>query len=396
MLLWSGMVVSTLGSNASAIVYPLLVLALTQSPAAVGFVTALRVVPYLLLSLPVGAWVDRWDRRLVMLRCELALAVVVASLPLAMAFGHTHVWHIAAVALAEGTLMVFYNLAEVASMPRVVATAQLPQATAQNQAGHAGAAVLGPAIGTALFNLWRGLPFAADALSYLLSGWTLWRLRADFSPRPSGPPRRLREEVAEGLRWLWHQRLVRHMALLTSGLNFAEAALPLLLIVLAKRQGASEAEVGLIFSIAGVGGVLGALIGSGIQRRFSFGQVIIGTVVAQALVFPLYAVCPGPLWLGLVYGLIRFFGPIYNVVGLSYRVAMIPDGMQGRVNAGFRLTANLLYPLGAVLCGLMIERWGVWPALIVFGSVFAALALAALADPTIRNAPRQEVQPRRH
>ncbi len=395
MLLWGGMTVSVLGSSAAGIVYPLLILALTQSPEAVGVASALRVLPYLLLSLPVGAWVDRWDRRRVMLRCNLALAVVVGTLPVAMAFGHTHVWHIYAVALAEGTLVVFYNLAEVAALPRVVAAEQLPQSTAQNHAGHAGATVLGPAIGTGLFHLWRGLPFVADALSYLFSAWTLWRLRTDFTPRPTGPRRHLRAEVAEGLRWLWDQELVRHMALLTSGLNFVQAAVPLLLIVVAKQQGASEAEIGVIFSFAGVGGVLGAMVGSNIQRRFSFGQVIIGTVTAQALAFPLYAVCPGPLWLGVVYGVIMFFGPLYNVVQLSYRVSLIPDGLQGRVNSGFRLAANLLNPVGAVLCGVLIERWGTWPALFVFATVFGALAVVTWADRAIRQAPRYDAQARR-
>ena len=90
-----------------------------------------------------------------------------------------------------------------------------------------------------------------------------------------------------------------------------------------------------------------------------------------------------------------FFGPLYNVVQLSYRVSLIPDGLQGRVNSGFRLAANLLNPVGAVLCGVLIERWGTWPALFVFATVFGALAVVTWADRAIRQAPRYDAQARR-
>lgn len=388
MLLWSGMLVSTLGSNASAIVYPLLILALTQSPMAVGVATALRVVPFVLLCLPVGALVDRWDRRRLMLRCELGRGLAVASLPLAMAFAPVQVAHIYAVMLIEGVLMVFYNLAEVAALPRVVGTAQLPQAMAQNHAGFSGAEIAGPALGTALYSLWRGLPFVADALSFLASAWTLWRLQTRFDPPPRATERRdLLAEVRQGLRWLWDERLVRHMAFITGLGNFVHSAVPLLLIVIAKQQGASESQIGLVFSLAGLGGLLGAMVGGVVQRRFSFGQVIVGTMLARALLFPMYALCPGPLSLGAVFGLIMFFGPIYNVTQLSYRVALIPDGLQGRVNAGYRFVAHLLVPVGAVLCGVLIERAGTGVALAVFAGSYGLLTLATMANPVVRKAP---------
>ena len=387
-LLWLGALVSNLGGHAAGIAYPLLVLAITGSPATVGWVTALRGLPYLLLSLPVGAMVDRWDRRRVMLRCDVGCALVVGSLPLAMLWGPPSLGHIVAVALLEGILVTFSNLAQVAAMPKVVVRAQLPQATAYNHAGWAAAGVAGPAVGTALYAVSRALPFAADALSFLISAVMLWRLRGDFAPQPRSGPTHLWADVKDGLRWLWHERLVRHMALLTGGINFVQAAVPLLLIVTAQRLGAHEAQIGLIFSCAGIGGVLGAALGTAVQRRFSFGQVIGGTVALQALLFPLYAWAPSPLWLGLVYGSIMFLSPIYNVVQLSHRLALIPAGLEGRVNASFRFTAHVGLPLGAAVCGQLIERLGVPWTLGLFAAVFALLALVALTDSAIRHAPR--------
>ena len=161
----------------------------------------------------------------------------------------------------------------------------------------------------------------------------------------------------------------------------------LLLIVMAQQMGASAAQIGLIFSAGGVGGVLGALVGGRMQRHFSFGQVIIATTLLQAALFPLYAVSPGPLGLGLVYGLIHFLGPVYNVVQFSHRIALIPQGLDGRVNAGFRFVAHLPNPIGAALCGVMIERAGAGVALAFFATVFAVLGMAAAASRTIRHEP---------
>lgn len=385
MLLWIGAVGSALGGHAAGIAYPLLVLAITGSPATVGLVSALRGTPYLLLSLPVGAMVDRWDRRRVMLRCELGCAAAVGSLALALVLGRATLAHILVVAVVEGTLATFYNLAQVAAIPRVVPRPQLAQATAQNQAGWAAAGVAGPALGTALYQWARALPFGLDALSYLVSAATLWRLQGRFEPEPRSGPSHLLTDMKQGLAWLWAEALVRRMALLTGGLNFVQAAVPLLLIVSAQQLGASPAQIGMIFSAAGVGGVLGAALGARVQRWFSFGQVIATTVGLQALLFPLYALAPSPLWLGVVYGLIMFLAPVYNVVQLSHRLALIPAGLEGRVNASFRFTAHLLIPVGAALCGLAIEHLGTGVTLAGFASVLGLLALVAVGDPVIRH-----------
>jgi predicted MFS family arabinose efflux permease len=309
-------------------------------------------------------------------------------LALALWWGEALLAHIILVAVVEGTLMVFYNLAEVAALPRVVPRPLLPQSSALNQAGWSAAGIAGPALGTGLYQLGRAWPFGLDALSYAVSAFTLWRLKGDFSPVPATGPRRLGPEIMQGLRWLWTEKIVRLMALLTGGMNFVEASVPLLLIVLAQQMGASPAQIGLIFSAGGIGGVLGSVLGGYVQRWFSFGQVIVATTVLQALLFPLYGAGFGLLWLGLVYGLLHFIGPIYNVVQFSHRIALIPPGLEGRVNAGFRFLAHLPSPLGAALCGVMIERTGTGVTLGFFAVVYALLAVAAALSSTIRHTPR--------
>ena len=390
LLLWGAQVVSNLGSYATGIIYPLLVLALTQSPTQVGIVSALRIGPYLLLSLPVGALIDRWNRRRVMLVCDVGRALAVGSLPLALGLDMLGMGQVYLVAVIEGTLMVFFNIAETAALPRVVAAAQLPQAVAQNQVGFAAASIAGPAIGTWLYaTLGQGWPFAVNALSFAVSAMAIWRLRARFEPAPGAAHPDLRREIAEGLRWLWNDQLVRRMALITGVSNGVQAAIPLLLIVLAQQRGASESQIGLVFSLAGVGGMVGALVGGVAQRRLSFGVVIVGTLVVQALLFPLLGIAAGAWTLGLVFGAMQFFGPIYNVVQFSYRIARIPDALQGRVNSSFRLIAFVLNPVGALVCGVLIERAGAGWALGFFAVVLVALAAYAALDPVIRDEGRR-------
>jgi predicted MFS family arabinose efflux permease len=387
MLLWSGQVVSTVGSTASTVIYPLLILALTGSPQAAGIAGALRALPYLVLSLPVGALIDRWDRKAVMVLCDVGRGIAVATIPAAMAFDALTLAQIYAVTLVEGSLFVFFNIAEVAALPRVVPAVQLPQAAAQNEAGFGAAHIAGPAFGTFLYQAFgRAVPFLADAATYAVSVLSLLRIRTPFYGERAAERRDLRREVAEGLRWLWSNPLIRYMAFLTGGANLVAAASPLLIIVLAKEMGATDAEIGVIFSVAGIGGILGSLVGGHIQRRFRFGQVIASLVWIQALVFPLYAFAPTYVLVGALGGVLFFTSPIYNVVQFSYRLALIPDRLQGRVNSIFRLLAFGFMPIGAALSGVFIERFGARPTVGIFAAWLLFLAVLTVLNRHVRHA----------
>lgn len=387
MLLWGGQLASTLGTTASQVVVPLLVLAITNSPEAAGVAGALRSLPYLVFSLPVGALIDRWDRKKVMVRCDAGRAIAVATIPVAMAFDVLTLWQIYVVSLVEGSLFVFFNIAEVAALPRVVERPQLPQATAQNEAGFFTANIAGPPIGTVLFQaVGHVAPFVANAATYLGSLISLVLIRTPFHTERERKPLNLRAEVMEGLKWMWANPLIRYMAFLTGGLNFINAATPLMVIVLAKRLGADDAAIGSVFSAMGVGGVVGSLVGGKLARRFTFGQVIIGVMWIEAILFPLYVVAPSFPVLALVAGAYYFLGPTYNVVQFSYRVAIIPDHLQGRVNSVFRLLAFGFMPAGAEVSGVLLERLGAVPAVLLFAAWIAAFAIATTFNRHVREA----------
>ena len=387
MLLWGGQLASTLGTAASQVIVPLLILAITNSAEAAGIAGALRFFPYLVFSLPVGALVDRWDRKAVMIRCDVGRALAVATIPIAMAFDALTLWQIYLVSLVEGSLFVFFNIAEVAALPRVVPKEQLPQASALNEAGFGIANIVGPSFGTVIYQAFgRAVPFVSNVFTYAISAIALARIKAPFHTEREVVERDLRREVAEGLRWMWDNPLIRYMAFLTGGLNLANAATPLIIIVLAKHMGASDGEVGVIFSAAGIGGIVGSLVGGGLQRRFTFGQVIVAAVWVEAICFPLYLVVPSYFLLSAVSGIGSFLGPVYNVVQFSYRLSIIPDHLQGRVNSVFRLLAFGFMPVGSALGGVLIERFGADSAVVVLSGWLFVLAVSTTFNRNVREA----------
>src|SRR5437588_9580179 len=195
MLLWSGQIVSNVGSMVSQLAFPLLILALTGSPAQAGLAGALRALPYLIFSLPAGALIDRWDRRRVMIICDTGRALSLASIPFALAIGQLTVLQLLIVSAIEGTLYAFFNTAEAACLPRVVAKEQLPAATAQNMATDGINALIGPPLGGALYALGSMLPFLADAISYFASVISLFFIKANFQELRVAARRKLWVEI---------------------------------------------------------------------------------------------------------------------------------------------------------------------------------------------------------
>jgi predicted MFS family arabinose efflux permease len=391
LLLWSGQTVSTIGTQASQLAFALLVLFLTHSPEQAGLAGALRALPYFVLSLPVGALIDRWNRKRVMVLCDCGRAMALGSIPVAAAFHALTVEQLYLVALLEGTLFVFFDIAEVSCLPQVVSKEELATATARNQAAEGTSYLLGPAVGGVLYAADRLLPFLADALSYTISVVSLLLIRTPFQGERRHARHKLVREVREGLIWLWRQPLVFFMALLSSGINFLAAGTSLVVILLAQRQGASSLVIGAILGIAGIGSIAGALIAPQIQRRLRFGRAIALSLWANALLWPPYALAPSPLALGIITALLFVNGPIYNVVNIAYRLALVPDELQGRVNSVVRLISLGAIPPGLAVAGFLLQHLGAVTMVMVFAPGYLFLALAATFHPAVRHA-RPHVQ----
>ena len=386
LLLWMGQAVSILGTQMSQLAFPLLVLALTGSAAQAGFVTAIRSVPWLLFALPAGALVDRWPRKATMILCSVGGAVALGSIALAYALGVLTIGQIVVVSFIEGTLALFFGLAEASALPQVVSREQLPAAVAQQQAQYSVGGLLGPPLGGALFGLAQFLPFLLDAISYTFSAIALRLIRRPLPGTAKVAGRSLRSEIGEGIGWLWRQPLVRYMAFLTGALNFT-GGIDLIVIVIARAQGASAATIGLLFALGGAGGIVGALLAPRIQRRFSFGQVIVGLIWFNVGLFLLFAGARSLVAVAAILIVFFLLSPSYDTVQFSYRLALIPNALQGRVNSAFRLVAQGMRPFGVALTGVLLERVGATTTLLFFGAWLLLVALLTTANRHVRTAP---------
>jgi MFS family permease len=388
LLLWSGQAVSVVGTQLSQLAFPLLVLALTGSAAQAGFLGAARTIPYMLLGLPAGALVDRWGRKRLMMVCDAGRALLLASIPLALALGRLSLAQLYAVALAEGTLNVFFSLANTAGLVRVVSKEQLPVALAADEVTQSSGYAVGPALGGVLFGLGRALPFLGDAISYAISVATLGLISVKLNEERTAERGSLRAEIGEGLQWLWRQPLLRFLAALVGGGLLVESGYLLVVIVLVQRMGGSDAAVGLVLGVGGVGSVIGGLAAAPMVRRFTFGQITLAVHWLWALTVLLYAVAPTPAAVALITAVAFGTSPIFLVAQFSYRLSLIPDALQGRVNSVFRLVLYTCQPLGLALTGVLIQRFGPIPAVLVLAAILAAFSLAATLYAPMRSAPK--------
>jgi MFS family permease len=393
LLLWLGQSLSSVGGEATTLALPLLALALTGSPVQAGLVVALNKLASLLLLLPSGALIDRMDRKRLMLGCDAIRAVAVASIPAALLLGHLTILQLNVFALVTGACAAGFSTANIACLPRVVPPEQLSDAVARREASEGVVTLLGPPLGGALYAAARALPFVADAISYVASLSGLALIQTPFQGDRRAARRSLAHELHEGLAWVWRQRLVRFMAGVYGGFGLLFSGTPLCVIVLAQRRGASPAMIGAIFGLGGVGGVLGALIAPSVRRRVPFGRLIPLLHWGYAVLWPLYALVPTPLLMGLVEAATLTNDQVYDVTWPSYRMALIPDVLQGRVTSALRLASSITQPIGLLLTGVLIQRIGPAATLYLTSGGIALLALAVTLSPVVRTAPDHPSRP---
>jgi MFS family permease len=387
-LLWGGQVVSAAGSRVSLVAFPLLLLSLTGSPAQAGLVAALRGVPYVLLMLPAGALIDRWDRRRVMVLCDGARALALGSIPLAAALGRLSLVQIGAVALVDGFGEIFFGTAEASALPRVVPREQLSAAGAQYQLIDALSWLLGPALAGVLFGVGSGLPFLVDAISYACSVATLLSIHARFQEERAPARMTMRgllAETREGLVWLWHEPVMRYLAVLTWGLMTFAAGYSLLVILVARHLGTADATIGLIFAAGGAGGLLGALVTEPLRRWLGFRRLLVWATWAWALTWLPIPFAPNALAMGLIIGGSFLCVPVYLATQFGYRLAAIPDALQGRVSSVFRLVAFGSQPLGLALAGVLLERFGPVATVLITFAPQLVLAIVTSCYGRLRN-----------
>jgi predicted MFS family arabinose efflux permease len=395
LLLWLGQAVSSLGTRLTQFAFPLLLVGLTHSIAAAGLAYGLEQLPYALFSLPAGALVDRWPRKRVMIICTLCLLLCVASIPLTLllASGQLRLLLLYGIALSLGTISLFYELAELAALAWVVPKTQLTTAVAQNEFVYSSCSLLGPALGSLLFSVARLLPFVADAVSYLVLLGSLLNIRSPMQDERSAQHRHLLVEVREGLSWLWSQKVMCSVVLISSYLYFVMTASVLIVLAIVQQQHLTPVLYGFIVAAGGIGNLLGTALCPPFQRRMRFGTALGGTLVVFVLLWPLYGIVTTPLLLGAVFAGIAIFDSVSAILMSSYRLSVVPDALQGRVSGVYRLILFSILTIGPSAIGLSLERLGVLPTVSIVWSGLLLQAGFMFVNRQMRQAtlPHQEL-----
>ncbi len=379
--LWSAETISQFGTQITMLALPFTAIKILHANAfEVGLLTTMEFLPFILVGLPAGVWVDRLSRRPILIIGDLGRAVILGSIPLAYALDVLHMGQLYVAAFLTGICTVFFDVAYQSYLPSLVGRDQLIDGNGKLEISRSGAQLAGPGIAGLLIQVLKApVAILVDALSYLWSASWIFFIRTKEPPvevHTEGAPR-MRTQIAEGLRYVWRHTLLRPIALCTANSNlWSSMAMAVTLLFAVQTLGLSAGAIGLIFAIGNVAVLLGAFLGGRIAERIGLGPTIVGSAVTfgiPGVLIPLAT--PETAWLVLIsaFMIFGFAGVIYNINQVSLRQAITPARMQGRMNASMRFMVWGTMPIGSFIGGILGSTIGLRPTLWVaaIGGLFS-------------------------
>jgi MFS family permease len=388
--LWVADAISQLGTRMTFLAAPLLaVLYLHASTFEVALVKTCETLGWLFFGLLAGAWVDRLRCRPVLLTTDFGRAALMLSIPLAALFGMLTLWQLYAVMFLVGVLTVFFEVAHQTYLPRLLPADKLVPANAKLAANASVAALAGASLGGYLVQLLTApFVFVIDALSFLWSAVWVRSIRHREPPITKAPDRHLGREIAEGVRYVWRQPVLRPIALATATTVVGQSGgMAVSTVFLVRDIGLSAGVIGVLGTV----GLIGALLASGFAQRLVarigqpralvYGVLLLGLAfLAQAFTTPGW----GLTW-WVVSGFVASFCIILtNVVQATIRQTVCPPALLGRVSATMELMVWGVMPVSTVLGGVLGATAGTRVALVVFGAVSSLAVVWLLMSPLAR------------
>ena len=390
-LLWTGQTVSSIGSNVTTVALPLVAVAVLDATTfQVAVLTAAAWLPWLLVGLPAGAWVDRLRRRPVMILCDLVSAVLFLSVPVAALLGLLTIGQLLAVALGAGLARVFFETADQVYLPTLLRPDEVPEGNAKLQATQTASYVVGPGLAGLVAQLAGALTaLLLDVVSFLVSAACLWRIRAvERRPRRPDGPSSLRREVAAGVRFVAGDPYLRVMAVYGAASNIGLVGYQAVLVVfLVRTAGLPPGLVGLLIGLASLGGIVGATIATTLARRLGTARAMLLAALGTgppALLIPLAGPGAAALWLVLGGVVVSLAVAVGNVVKGSFRQTYTPHALLGRVTVSMQLLNYGTIPLAAVLAGALGAAYGPGRAIWMMTGWLALTPLIVLVGPLRR------------
>jgi MFS family permease len=373
--LWSAETVSQFGTQFTQLALPLVAIdVLHVSAFQVAALTTVEFLPFLLVSLPAGVWVDRLRRRPILIVGDLSRAVLLGSVPVAYWLGHLTMAQLYIVGFLVGIATVFFDVAYQSYLPSLVERHQLIDGNGKLEISRAAAQLGGPGLAGIVINVLKApAALAFDAVSFVGSALFIFSIRkSEHSARTDAPRRRMREELREGLNYVLKHPFLKNIAACTALFNFFGNVGFAVLLVFARRElHLSPLAIGLALTLSNVGPLLAAFNANRISSRFGVGRTIIGASILGAPTFLVIPFAPegnaALAWLIPAFVVGGLANVIYNVTQVSLRQAITPERIQGRMNSVMRFIVWGTIPLGAIVGGVLASRIGVKQTLIVSG-----------------------------
>jgi MFS family permease len=388
--LWGAQTISQFGTQITLLALPLAaIVVLDASAFEVAVLTAVEWMPWLLFSLPIGAWVDRVLRKPILVAADVGRALVLLSVPLAYAFDALTIWQLYAVGFAHGILTVFFDVAYQSYLPSLVERRQLEEGNSKLEVSRSGAQLAGPGIAGVLVELVTApVAILADAVSFVVSALFLRSIRREEAPPERGEPTRLHVEIVEGVRYVLTHPLLRPSMAFVAVSNFFGSVMYSILLVYAVRElGLSAAAIGVVLALGNTGFLVGAALAPRVSARLGVGPTLVTT--AALIGWPLWLVPLAPqdgaaAFLVAAFALASFAGVVYNVVGISYFQAITPGRLLGRMNASRRFVVWGAVPLGSLAGGVLAATIGLRETLFV-GAIGGSVAFLPLLFSPVRS-----------
>ncbi len=398
--LWAGQTVSLFGSKITFLALPLTaVLVLKATPAQMGFLTAAEALPALLVGLFAGAWVDRYRRRPILIAADLGRAVLLLTIPIAAFLGTLHIEYLYIVGFLVGILGLFFEVAYRSFLPSLVGREQLVEGNSKLELSESVAEIVGPGVAGGLVQLATApLAIAVDAFTFVISAFSLGLIRTPESPPQSfEEPQNIWREVGQGLRLVSSHKILRGIAACIGTLFFFNSVLEAIFVLFLTRNLHLEPGLlGLIFASGSVGFLFGALSQRWLTHRLGLGTAISGGLLLTGLSDLLVPLLNESMGMVVITGVLMsaqfFFGlglTTFRIGQVSVRQSITPDHFQGRMNATMNFIAVGIVPVGGVLGGLLGERIGLRPTLVLaaLGEILAVLWLFFSPLRTLREQP---------
>ena len=387
---WTASVISNIGDGINFVAMPLLALTLTDDPRLLALTTFAVFLPWLVIGLPAGVMVDRFDRRRLMVCANVVRVALFSLIAIGAAAGWLDIPILVALLLAIGCCEVLFDSSAQAFLPLIVPPAQLGRANSYLFAAEVVAgSIVGLSIGAFLFEVGVGLPFAINAASFAAAAVLISMIRVVRARIfKTAPPPRPDWALGVGLRFLWGDPLLRTLAMMFTvtnlGLMFGQG---IFVMYAVDELGLSGGEFGVLLAVTAMGAATGGLVGHRVMSALG---------VRAAVVVPYLAFGAGNVVIGLATSawVVAATGfvlgasvTIWNVVTVTVRQRVIPDDRFGRVNAVYRWLGAAASAVGIAVGGFVANQWSVRTPFIVGGAVtvlaallFARPVLAALAE----------------